>query len=178
MKVLFLDRDGVINVENEGGYILSVSDFKFYDQVPEAIHILNQYFDKVIVVTNQRCVGRGLITHEGLANIHQYMLTALKSHNAVIDEIYYAPQIEDNHEDRKPNIGMGLKAQTQYPEIDFSTSYMVGNNLSDMKFGKQLNMKTVFLSTTSTYHATSHETWCDYHFNSLIEFAQYFQSQH
>lgn len=178
MKVLFLDRDGVINIENMHGYILEKKDFVFYEGVPEAIRFFNSHFDKTIVVTNQRCVGKGLISEEGLKEIHDFMLAELALQNASIDAIFYAPELEDNHPNRKPNIGMGIQAKEKYPDIDFPNSVMVGNNLSDMKFGKQLGMKTVFLTTTSDYIDESHAKWCDFHFASLKEFADFYRFNH
>ena len=65
-----------------------------------------------------------------------------------IDEIYYAPDLESDAHHRKPNTGMGLQAKQDFPSIDFSKSVMVGNNFSDMDFGKRLGMKTVFVETT------------------------------
>lgn len=178
MNVLFLDRDGVINIENMYGYILDKKDFVFYNEVPEAIHILNTFFDKTIVVTNQRCIGKGLINHEELKEIHEFMVDELTQKNAKIDAIFYAPEIEDNHPNRKPNIGMGLQAKEKFPSIDFSKSIMVGNNLSDMIFGKNLGMKSVFLSTTSEYFPETHQKWCDFHFASLKDFADFYTSNH
>lgn len=177
MKVLFLDRDGVINVENENGYILQVDKFQFYPGVSEAIQQLNAFFEKTIVVTNQRCVGKGLITHSDLHGIHQFMIDSLAQNDAHINDVFYAPALEDDDMDRKPNVGMGLKAKEKYPDIDFNASWMVGNNLSDMKFGKKLGMKTVFLCTTSDYNDISHSEWCDYKFLSLYDFAVFITAQ-
>jgi D-glycero-D-manno-heptose 1,7-bisphosphate phosphatase len=145
---LFLDRDGVLNHEKDGDYIRNVSEFIFYDGVLECFKKVSPLFFKIIIVTNQRGIGRGLMTHEDLALIHENMKIAIEQVGGRIDKIYYAPDLDNEAHDRKPNIGMGLKAKEKFPEIDFTQSIMVGNNVSDMAFGKRLGMKTVFVETT------------------------------
>lgn len=78
MKVLFLDRDGVINIENEGSYILNLADFKFYEGVLGSLAELKNHFDKIIVVTNQRCVGKGLLSISELQVIHDFMMERIE----------------------------------------------------------------------------------------------------
>jgi D-glycero-D-manno-heptose 1,7-bisphosphate phosphatase len=149
---IFLDRDGVINVENEGSYILRVEDFHFYDGTAEAIAHFTKLFKRIIVVTNQKCIGKQLITHEQLATIHNHMLQGIQQAGGNIDVVLYCAALDDTHPCRKPNCGMAYEAQVAFPgEIDFSKSIMIGNNLSDMKFGKAVGMKTIFLTTTKPY---------------------------
>lgn len=171
MRTLFLDRDGVINVEKEGFYILKPEEFEFYPGVLEALKILKDHFDLFIVVTNQRCIGRGLLTDEELATIHEKMLREIQANDGRIDQIYYAPSIDDKNPYRKPNTGMGRQAQRDFPEIDFKQAVMVGNNPSDMKFGKRLGMQTVFITSTMTAFAMPHQS-IDYQYESLSAFAQ------
>ncbi len=149
---LFLDRDGVINIENEGSYILRVEDFHFYDGVVKAIAHFTTLFKRIIVVTNQKCIGKKLITHEQLAAIHNHMLQAIQQAGGNIDTVLYCPELDDKHPCRKPNCGMAYEAQVAFPgEIDFTKSIMIGNNISDMKFGKAVGMKTILLTTTKPY---------------------------
>lgn len=156
-RALFLDRDGVINIEREGSYVLSKDTFIFMDGVLEALAKLRPLFDYVLVVTNQRGVGRGLMTERDLEDIHLYMSEAIAYHGGHLHHIYYAPHMDRDHEDRKPNTGMARSAISDYPDIDFSQSTMVGNNLSDMMFGKKMGMHTVFLHTTRPAIILPHE---------------------
>jgi histidinol-phosphate phosphatase family protein len=147
-KALFLDRDGVINREKAGSYIFTKDEFAFYEGVPEALAQLAAAFDYIIIVTNQRGIGRGLMTEDALKEIHDHLKTEVEKLGGRIDAIYYAPFTDGNHPYRKPNPGMALAAKQAFPDIDFAQSVMIGNNLSDMQFGRTMGMKTVFLHTT------------------------------
>jgi histidinol-phosphate phosphatase family protein len=142
---LFLDRDGVINYEKEADYVRNQGEFRFYEGVPEAMGVFARRFGKIIVVTNQKGIGKGLMTEKDLQQIHNYMLGTIEAHGGRIDRIYFCPDLEETSPNRKPNPGMGYKAKTEFPEIDFSRSLMVGNTMSDMKFGRTLGAKTIFI---------------------------------
>jgi histidinol-phosphate phosphatase family protein len=142
---LFLDRDGVINEKLKNDYVKNWDEFKFKDGALEAIAGLKQIFGRIFVVTNQRGVGLGLLTEEQLSKIHDNMLEEVSKVSGRIDQIYYCTAVDDSSEYRKPNIGMGLKAKSNFPEIEFSKSVIVGDSISDMEFGKKLGMKTVFI---------------------------------
>ncbi len=144
---LFLDRDGVINIESVGSYITNWDEFNFHDGALEAMRSLSKVFGHIVVVSNQRGVGRGIMTLESLREIHGNMRTAVAEYGGRIDKVYACTAITDNDHNRKPNTGMGLQAQEDFPLIDFKRSVMVGNSLSDMEFGKRLSMRTVFLTT-------------------------------
>ena len=145
---LFLDRDGVINHEKHLDYIRSWDEFVFYDGVPDAMRIFASRFSRIIVVTNQKGVGKGLTKLEDLHLIHQNMKNKIESHGGRIDAIYFCSDLDDNSPNRKPNPGMGLQAKHDFPEINLKRSIMVGNTLSDMGFGRNLGAYTVFLPTT------------------------------
>ncbi len=144
---LFLDRDGVINEEIVGSYITSWSEFQFHDGALEALKSLSILFGTIVVVSNQRGVGRGIMTIESLIDIHTKMTEAINKNGGRIDKIYTATAVLDNDHNRKPNSGMALQAKEDFSDIDFRHSIMVGNSMSDMEFGKRLNMHTVFLTT-------------------------------
>lgn len=144
---LFLDRDGVINIESVGSYITSWGEFQFHDGVFDAMRSLSQVFNNIVVVSNQRGVGRGIMTMDALREINSHMRDEIMEHGGRLDKIYCATAVNDEDRNRKPNVGMGLQAQQDFPAIDFKRSVMVGNSLSDMEFGKRLNMYTVFLTT-------------------------------
>lgn len=145
---LFLDRDGVLNHEKNQDYIRNANEFVFYENALAAMKIFAQKFGLIFIVTNQRGIGKGWMSENDLHEIHQFMIREVENAGGRIDKIYFAPDLDSNAPNRKPNIGMGLQAQEDFPEIDFTKSIMVGNNLSDMEFGKRLKMKTVYVETT------------------------------
>jgi histidinol-phosphate phosphatase family protein len=167
---LFLDRDGVINEEKDGSYIFHKDEFIFYTGAKSALVKLSNLFDYVFIVTNQRGVGRGYMTVEALDEIHDHLIETIREGGGKINKIYYAPSVDNNHPDRKPNTGMALEAHKDYPDIDFAQSIMVGNNLSDMQFGKTMGMKTIFLSTTQAAIALPHSL-IDEQYDSLKSWA-------
>ncbi|MBC7872518.1 MAG: HAD family hydrolase [Ferruginibacter sp.] len=168
---IFLDRDGVINHEKKEEYLLNWREFKFYDGVKEAFLELSHKFGKIIIVSNQRGVGKGLMTETELQSIHQHMQKQITNAGGRIDGIYYCTSIDENHPNRKPNPGMAFEAQTDFPGIDLAKSIMVGNKPSDMLFGKNAGMYTVFVSTTHPMTAFPHQD-IDLRFNSLPDFAK------
>jgi D-glycero-D-manno-heptose 1,7-bisphosphate phosphatase len=145
---LFLDRDGVLNHEITGDYVRSIDQLQLYEGVGKTIAKLNTIFGRIVIVTNQRCVGKEIITQQELSTIHQHLLSEINKQGGKIDKVYFAPALDDADINRKPNIGMALQAKNDFPEIDFAKSVMVGNSFSDMQFGKNADMKTVFVETT------------------------------
>jgi histidinol-phosphate phosphatase family protein len=144
---LFIDRDGVINDEKHLDYIHTWDEFKFYDGVKEALEIFNKRFGIIVMVTNQRGVAKGLTKLEDLELIHKNMLQEITDSRGRIDQIYFCTDMESSN--RKPNPGMGLQALKDFPKIDLSKSIMIGNTLSDMKFGRNLGVAiNIFLPTT------------------------------
>lgn len=145
---LFIDRDGVINHEKSDGYILNRQEFRFYDGVPEAMSVLAKCFGTILLVTNQRGIGRGLMTTSDLHDIHAYMQSELALKGGRLDKIYYCSDTESTSENRKPNPGMAWQAKADFLQIDFAKSIMIGNKLSDMQFGRNAGMQTIFVATT------------------------------
>lgn len=145
---LFLDRDGVINHEKHKDYIRTWDEFQFYEGVKEAFAIFAQKFKRIIIITNQRGVGKGLTKETDLKIIHKNMQLEILRHNGHIDAVYYCSDLDDNSPNRKPNAGMGVQAVKDFPDIDLTKALMVGNTLSDMNFGRNLGIYTVFLPTT------------------------------
>lgn len=147
---LFLDRDGVINKNIEGSYVLDWEQFEFLPGVLETMPKLSKLFARIIVVTNQQCIAKGLITETQLIEIHQNMMNMIELNGGRIDAVYFAPDLEsDENNLRKPKNGMAFLAKNDFPAIDFKKCIMVGDKLSDMKFGKSVGMTTVWLSNGS-----------------------------
>lgn len=136
-KAAFLDRDGVINRKApEGQYITRWEDFHFIPGVAEGISLLNLAGFAVIVVSNQRCVAKGLLTIAELELIHQRMVEQLAASNAFLTDIYYCPH--DNQPSchcRKPAPGMLFQAAREH-SVDLVSSWMVGDSNIDMMAGR------------------------------------------
>lgn len=141
---VFLDRDGVINRgPANGGYILRWDDFHFLPGVAEAISSLQRAGWKVIVVSNQSCVNKGLITIADVDAIHRKMKEDLAKAGAKLDGIYYCPHgKEPPCECRKPAAGMLFRAAREH-EIDLGASWMVGDSERDMEAGESAGCRTV-----------------------------------
>ena len=168
---LFLDRDGVINIEKYKAYINSWDEFIFYDDALKALTLCTKKFGRIIVVTNQKGVGKGITQLEDLHQIHNNMKRKVADAGGKIDAVYFSPDLEDDHPNRKPQPGMGLQAMEQFSDIDPKKSVMIGNNLSDMAFGKNLGTYTVLLWTTSPKLEALPAT-VDMQMESLAQFAQ------
>lgn len=146
---LFLDRDGVINHDNPGGYVTTADEFQFTDGSPELFKKLTDIFGRIIVVTNQRGVGRGIIQYDDLLAMNAKMLQGIKEAGGTVEKIYFCTDIENSSFGRKPNPGMALQAIKDFPDINPDHSLIVGNSLSDMKFGRYAGIYTVFVTTTN-----------------------------
>ncbi len=169
---LFLDRDGVINKKLNNDFVLDWDEFEYCNLAIPAILILANYFGKIVVVTNQRCVDEGLLLNADLEIMHNKLLSDIAEHGDAIDKIYFCPHTrESNCNCRKPKTGMAFQAQEDFPEIDFTKSIMVGDSYSDLDFGKRLKMKTVFINKVEEINLT--DSLADSVFESLFEFATY-----
>ncbi len=144
---LFLDRDGVINRRIVGGYITRWEDFEFLPGVLEAMKVLGKIFGRIVIVSNQQGIGKGIMTDEDLDRIHSSMVRQVEGARGRIDLILYAPHLKEAGSPlRKPAIGMALEAKARFPEIDFARSVMAGDSESDLIFGRNAGMKTVLIS--------------------------------
>ncbi len=163
---LFLDRDGVINRRIVDDYVKKWDEFEFLEGVLDAIKIFNEKFGRIVVVTNQQGIGKGLMRIEDLELIHKNMLYEITYFKGRIDKAYFSPYLaNENHASRKPQIGMALQAQKDFPEIDFSKSLMIGDSKSDIEFGKNAGMKTVFIGKENKGNS-------DFLFENLLESAK------
>lgn len=168
---LFLDRDGVINVENVGSYVTSWEEFTFCEGSLAALRQLSDMFGKIVIVTNQRGVGKGIMTIGDLKEIHNNMVKQVKAEGGRIDKVYACTAVDDHDHNRKPNIGMAYQAKEDFDEVDFRRSVMVGNAMSDMEFGKKAGMHTVFLTTKHEPYQLPHDL-IDEQFTSLLSWAK------
>ena len=143
---LFLDRDGVINVRIIDGYVTKIEAFEFLPNVIEALKIFKEKFKYIIVATNQQGVGKGIMKFEDVETVHQFMAQQVADNSGRIDKVYFCPQLKsvpDNY--RKPSPKMAYFAKNDFPDIDLSKSIMIGDMNSDIEFGKNAGMKTIFI---------------------------------
>lgn len=147
-RAVFLDRDGTINF-NEPGYVHKIKDFRFIPGVISALKKLSQTDYKLIIVTNQSGIGRGLFTEKDLKTLHQWMLGRFKKEKIRIDKIYYCPHVnEDRCACRKPKIGM-LESAVKDFGVNLSKSWIVGDSDRETQMGKEANLRTIFLGSKS-----------------------------
>lgn len=166
---LFLDRDGVINKRIVDGYVLNRKQFKFLPEVLKAIKHLSEIFGRIVIVTNQQGVGKNLMTEDDLNDIHNFMIREIETAGGRIDSVYQCTNLEGTKGNlRKPDIGMGLLAEDEFPEINFRKSVMVGDNVTDMIFAERLGMKKVFIDHQNIPFDKS--VRCDLICKSLFEF--------
>lgn len=151
-KAVFLDRDGTIN--EEVGYIDRADKLKLISGSAEAIRRLNERGIKVIIVTNQSGVARGIFTEAFLNEINHKLIRELSKAGAFVDAIYYCPHhpTEGNGiyrmecECRKPKIGLLIQASCDF-DIDLRKSYVVGDSIVDIIMAKNAGLKGVLVLT-------------------------------
>ncbi len=144
---IFLDRDGVIN-ENRPDYVRSWADVSIY---PSALAALAQAADlpyKIVIVTNQSAVGRGLVPLAAVEAINRRLVAAIEKAGGRIDGVYFCPHAPDDRCDcRKPQPGLLLRAAREH-NIDLVQSVMIGDALSDLAAGRAAGVgRTVLLLT-------------------------------
>jgi len=171
---LFLDRDGVINKRLVDEYVTTWKEFEFIEGVFNALQVLQKHYKTIIIVTNQQGIAKGLYTVNDLHKIHNNMLQQFEENNIFIDGVFFAPKHKtENSIMRKPLIGMALQAQKIFENICFQNSVIVGDSISDMQFGRNANIKTVFVGNELEFD-DSNKMLIDFRFSSLNDFANIF----
>ena len=153
-RAIFLDRDETLI--KDPGYISSPDQVELLDGVPEALIKLKDLGYKLIVVSNQSAVARGIITERVLGKIHDRLKQLLAEKDAFIDRIYYCPYHPDGivqkyrkeSDNRKPNPGMLLTAAKDM-DIDMDRSWCVGNSIRDIEAGHRAGCKTILIDVPS-----------------------------
>jgi len=156
MKAVFLDRDGVLNVEKN--YLSRPEDLELFSFAAEAVRKINLSGYLAIVVSNQSAVARNLCTLEEVDIIHEKLIYELSRNNAHIDAIYFCPHYYDKDSPdilpefnidcncRKPKTGMFLKAADDFG-IDLAKSFMVGDTERDILAGRNAGCTTIGVRT-------------------------------
>lgn len=171
---LFLDRDGVINVRTPGDYVRTPEAFIPADGLEEAVRLLTEVFGRIVVVTNQAGIGKGLMTAEDLGAVHARMLSIVRAAGGRIDGVYHCPHLSGAACGcRKPNTGMAEQAKADFPDIEFTEAWIVGDSASDLLFGQRLGMRTVLIEGKEEEKDLLAALHPDFVFASLLEFARF-----
>lgn len=168
-RAVFLDRDGVINRKAPNGqYITSWQELELLPGAADAIAMLNGCEFRVIVVTNQRCIAKQLVTEDNIRALNKRLCEELAVAGSRIDAVYYCPHdIEPPCNCRKPSPGMLLQAARDH-HLDLQSSWMVGDSESDIIAGRTAGCRTVRLLP---YHGED-PTSADLAVDSLISAAR------
>ena len=147
-KALFLDRDGVINQDNH--YVSKQEDFFFNTEIFETIRLCKSKNFKIIIITNQSGIGRGIFSIEEYNELNKWMLKRFDKENASIDKVYFCPshpikglgEYKKNDFNRKPNPGMIFQARDEFG-IQLEDSILIGDRLSDISAGISAGIKNI-----------------------------------
>ena len=148
-KVIFLDRDGVINKKMpKGEYVRAPKEFKFLPGAIKAIKLLSDAGYEIYIISNQAGIGRGLMTEPDLFQIHKYMEGELVKRGAKISGIYYCTHTaDDGCFCRKPRPGMLHRAAADH-HINLKNVIFIGDDSRDIEAGKSAGWKTILVSKT------------------------------
>ncbi len=142
-KIIFLDRDGVIN--KEVNYLHTIAEFEFIDGVFEACRYFQQRGFQLIITTNQSGIARGYYDNQAFDRLNSWMLVQFKKNEVDILDVFYCPHApEDNCQCRKPKPGMLLEAQKKY-NIDMQKSWMIGDKENDIAAANAANVPNTIL---------------------------------
>ncbi|MFA6583141.1 MAG: HAD family hydrolase [Elusimicrobiaceae bacterium] len=152
IKAIILDRDGTLIHDKPGRYLSKPEALRLYKNTAPALKILAEAGYKLFVVSNQSGIGRGYFTEQTARAINRRMTDSLKKTGVVIADIVFCPHAPDEKcACRKPLPKMGEDLIKKHG-IKPAESYMVGDKLSDVKFGHALGMKTIFVKTGNGRH--------------------------
>ena len=176
---LFLDRDGIVNVEV--GYISKISEFEFNREIFELCRHFKKMDFKIIIVTNQSGIGRGFCTLQEYQELNSWMLDRFLSEGIKID-LVQTSTLDPNNENatdvekwrRKPNPGMLLEAEEEL-NLDLSSSLLIGDNLTDIEAGLAAKVPHLFLVSQQHPSTSAYETFQDLG-NCLVRLKELFPS--
>ncbi len=148
-KVIFLDRDGVINRDKEN-YVRSWAEFDFLPNVFIALRKLTKLGYKIIIISNQAGIAKGLYTQESLAEMTEKMLERIRRNSAYIHSVHYCQHCdEDNCVCRKPKTGL-FKQALLGKSVDLNETFFIGDSQRDIEAGKNLGCKTILVLSGHT----------------------------
>jgi D-glycero-D-manno-heptose 1,7-bisphosphate phosphatase len=151
--VVFLDRDGTLNVES--GYIRDLNDLRLIDGAADAIRKLNSSGVAAVLITNQSGAARGYYAEEHIRDLNAKLVKLLKAEEAFLDDVYYCPHLPDGTVEkytqvcqcRKPAPGLVEQAYNEHPELDRSRSFVVGDKATDVELASNCGAKSILVET-------------------------------
>lgn len=178
-RALFLDRDGVVNVEV--GYLHRAEDVRFVEGIHSLCRTATRLGYRLIVVTNQAGIARGYYTEADFERLMEWMRTALRAEGVELDAVYYCPfhpvhgvgEYKREHEDRKPGTGMLLRGVAEFG-ISLAQSIMVGDRCSDIAAANAAGLRQAFLIGGTEEAACTAEYLA---VNSLAEVERWLEEQ-
>lgn len=160
-KAIFLDRDGIINVDK--AYVSKIEDFDFCEGIFEVLKHFQSLGYLLIIVTNQSGIGRGYYTQEDFDILTAWILAELKKEEIEIQAVYHCPHApEDSCDCRKPNSKMLQDAIKEF-DINVKNSWMIGDKLSDIEAGKNAHIDNTIFVNSSTCRVAK------YNITSILE---------
>lgn len=166
VKVIFLDRDGTINVDT--GCVYLVEHWQFLRNAVEGLRLLQDAGYALAIVTNQRKIGEGVCTESQVQELHKWLQDFLEQQGIHVVITYCPHRIEENCDCRKPKTGLAKQVEKQLGEIDYAHSWMIGDKSSDILFGKGIGARTILLPGNVDL-----EPMTDYYLASLYDAAVY-----
>jgi len=171
-KAVFLDRDGVINIDT--GYVSHSDDFEFIDGVIEACQKIKEKGYQLVVITNQSGIARGYFSEDEFMTLTEWMDWSMADKGVELDGIYYCPHHPDKGigeykqacDCRKPQPGM-INSAAEFLKLDLSQSYLVGDKVSDIQAGKNAGIGTNILVRTGKDITEQGEELADHVINTL-----------
>lgn len=147
MSIVFIDRDGVINVDPIGDYVKSWAEFRFEDGVLEALRAITDLGIEIILISNQAGVGDGVYSESALRDIQEKMLQVFEKHGIRIRSSHYCLHGKRaGCKCRKPEIGLFQEA-VKGISYEPKQTYFIGDKATDVEAGKRFGIKTIFVRT-------------------------------
>lgn len=156
-KALFLDRDGVVNVEKN--YLYKIDDFELMDGILDVCRFYENQGYIIIIVTNQSGISRGFYTENDFKHLSEWMIEYFKSLGVTIAHIYHCPHhetIDGACDCRKPEPGMFLEAQRDF-DIDMKNSVMIGDNERDIQAAMRAGVTTNILLSAEAIESNANK---------------------
>lgn len=174
-KALFLDRDGVVNVDKN--YVYKEQDFEFCEGIFALCQLFLSKGFKIFIITNQSGIARGFYSEKDFEQLSEFMCKGFEKQGINITKIYYCPHLE-KCECRKPKPGMLLQAQNEF-DIDLTNSVFIGDNVTDMEAGKNAGVKTLCLVGNACGHSQKGDQICEFYekFANLNEITHFFEDK-
>ena len=160
MKTVFLDRDGVISRFTPNDYVKKWEEFEFVPGAIEALTRLSRAGYRLVIISNQGGVHKGIFTEESLSGVTRRMEAVLEKHGVGLDRVYYCLHTaEENCDCRKPKPGLFHRAAGELGSLDLGAAYFVGDSNIDVQAGRNAGTKTILVLSGNTRTAEETDGW-------------------